>query len=90
MAPVVPGKKAEQSMYPKLYMKHELENGVISEFGSIDRIKIIQTIFEGSKVCVSSFLFLACVPLTHLKSSFWNNVTNLVLCFVCRTRNAAE
>jgi hypothetical protein len=47
-----------------LYMKHELENGVISEFGSIDRIKIIQTIFEGSKVCVSSFPFFGMHP-TH-------------------------
>jgi len=49
MAPPVPGKIIETSMYPKLYLKHELENGVVSEFSSIDRIKIMKTIFEGSR-----------------------------------------
>jgi anoctamin-10/anoctamin-7 len=38
------------SLYPKLYKKHELENGVISEFSSVSRIKIMQTIFEGPPV----------------------------------------
>lgn len=60
MAPVVAGKKAEQSMYPKLYMKHELENGVVNEFGSIDRIKIMQTIFEGSRVSTLPIQYSFC------------------------------
>lgn len=49
MAPPVPGKIIEGSMYPKLYIKHELECDVISEFSSVDRIKIMKTIFEGSR-----------------------------------------
>lgn len=50
-ANVVPGdpKPPTTSKFPKLYKQYELENGVISEFNSIDRIKIIQSIFEGSR-----------------------------------------
>jgi len=43
------GAPSETALFPKLYKKYELENGVMSEFNSIDRIKITQTIFEGSK-----------------------------------------
>jgi len=47
MEPTRPGMVPTASLYPKLYKKHELENGVTSEFGSVDRIKLLQTVFEG-------------------------------------------
>lgn len=43
------GVAVETSQFPRLYKKHELENGVMSEFGSVDRIKLMKTIFEGPK-----------------------------------------
>lgn len=67
----------EQSMYPELYARYELENNVVSEFLSIHRIKIMKTIFEGdvSDHCcglnlatlVSNDCILAAFPLHNPK-----------------------
>jgi anoctamin-10/anoctamin-7 len=47
--PKAPNQLPEASRFPKLYKRYELENGVMSEFNSIDRIKLMITIFEGAK-----------------------------------------
>ena len=47
--PKPPNELPSESRFPKLYKRHELENGFMSEFNSVDRIKLMLTIFEGAK-----------------------------------------